>query len=67
MPPGKPSAMEYGACKVLLNLLNGAAAHLHFYIGSPDDTILFFCGKELMTRLKQRFLLAAKKNDREDY
>ena len=59
--------MEYGACKVLLNLLNGTAAHLHFYIGSPDDTILFFCGKEVMTRLKQRFLLAAKKNDREDY
>ena len=66
VPPGKPSAMEYGANKVLLNLLTGAAAHVHFYIGSPDNTILFFCGKEVMTRLKQRFLLAAK-NDRADY
>ena len=66
MPPGKPSAMVYGANKVLLNLLTGAAAHVHFYIESSVDTILFFWGKEAMTRLKHRFLLAAKKNDRED-
>ena len=51
--PGKPSAMVYADNKVLPNLLTGAAAHVHFYIGSSDDTILFFWGKQVMTHLKQ--------------
>ena len=45
--------MVYAVNKVLPNLLTGAAAHVHFYIGSSDDTILFFWGKKVMTHLKQ--------------
>ena len=39
--------MGYGANKVPLRLLTGAAAPLHFHIGSSEDPILVLLGKSI--------------------